>query len=371
VAGAQCEGNCNDFLVPKGMHWHIYPLPAGSTPKQAMLPEGVLEPRVHNGVLSYYWQNILQEAPLNYHKGQNMQAGISLYIPVDQLSTISIEGVDLHVQIHADQDETIAADMTEPLRVVNQAVDTNLRVSSPYWAVQYEESGVDNDAWMDVAAGSSVDVSGVDINAHIQCPEGLTVRAHGVDNDIFVQGPVASGRLDGVDANLRINDNGSNNNPCANVSNTGVSNDCGDTNDAFEMEDLTCLADTETGYECNFWWPVSTAGSIALGVGLFIVFAAAIAGSIFCCARGCCCREDRRKVSTPTTLPPHPPAPAFPPKTVPNDTYKGTDEESTEQNTIVEAEVLEIKNTNNENPQFEDVDLEYAKGGNTMTPYVY
>ncbi|KAG7365279.1 hypothetical protein IV203_038482 [Nitzschia inconspicua] len=353
VAGAFCEGHhvC-EFLVPKKIHWHIYPLPAGSTPKHSMHPEGLLEPRTRDDILSCDLQNIVED-PLGYHKGQNIHAGISLYIPIDQLSSISIQGVEQYVQVHMDDNETISA-MMEPLRILNEAIDSQVLVSSPYWVVHYEERGVDNRIWMDVAAESSVDVSGVDIEANIKCPQGLNVRARGVDNDIFVEGPVASGRMDGVDADLQINDS-SNNNPCANVTNSGVSNQCDETNDAFEMQDLSCLADTEAGYSCSWFWNISTAGEVAIGVGFTLIIAATIGGCIFCCVRGyCCCKNSGRNEQA---YPPNPPAP-FSPKDVQNDTFKGSDEA----NSVMEAEVLEIKSTTEEEGQFCEVDLEKAKG---------
>jgi hypothetical protein len=375
--GALCDGgHCDSFLSPKEIYWHIYPFPTADSssttpPKHAMYPEGLLQAQVRDGVLSYQLQNILEE-PLGYHQGQPLQAGISLYIPTSLMSIISIEGIEQYVQVHADQDEEMWAVVTEPLRIVNQAIDSQVLVSSPYWAVHYEDSGIDNSAWMDVAANSSVDVSGVNIQTYLKCPEGLTVRGRGVDNDIFVQGPVQSATLDGIDAELQINNNNNNNNdsnPCANVTIIGVWNECEDSNDVLEMQDLTCLADTEAGYQCNWSWNVSTAGSIVMGVSVVLVMVAAVAGCIVCCVKGCCCRNScntSKHVDTSNALPPYPPAPTFPAKVIPNE----TSDDDTAPHSVVEAEVLEVKSTTAEHGQWEDIDLEKQKD-TSATPQVY
>lgn len=377
--GALCDGDhCDSLLIPKEIYWHIYPIPTAentttSPPKHAMHPEGLLQAQVHNGVLSYQLQDILEE-PLGYHEGQPLQAGISLYIPTSQLSTISIEGIEQYIQVHADQEsEEMWSVVTEPLRIVNQAIDSELRVSSPYWVVHYEDSGIDNVAWMDVAAHSSVELSGIDTETNLQCPEGLTVKALGVDNNIFVQGPVRSGTLDGVDAKLQINTNDNNIYPCANVTNQGVGNNCRDSTDVFEMQDLTCLADTEAGYQCKWSWNVTTAGSIAIGVGVLIVLVGAVGGCIVCCVKGCggSRKISSRYVDTSDALPPYPTTTTtLPTKSVTNDAIKDASDDDTVPHSVVEAEVLEVKSTTAEYGQFEDIDLEKAKD-TRATPQVY
>jgi hypothetical protein len=341
LVGAVCEDNRCDFLVPKEIHWHIYPTPKGTVPRQSMQPEGLLTPQVRDGMLSYQLQDILENA--GFTKGQKLQAGVSLYIPQDRLSSIAIAGVEQYVQIHADGKELTSIEKDEPLVIIGSAIDSSVVVTSPYWKVDVTENGVDNQIYINAAAGSSIDISGVDIDAFVRCPGGLSIRARGVDNDILVDGPVAFGSLEGVDADIKINDGGSDY-PCMNVTNTGVGNQCDDGDDVYEPSNLSCLADTEVGYQCSYWRSLPVAAQVGFGLGFLLLVAAIIISSIFCCK--CCCREKcNRKHAFNHSQDEHT-AKKF------DQGFHG--EEDTHM-TAPEAEIIEIKEDN--------TDLEAAKEG--------
>lgn len=346
LVGSICEGRMCDFLIPSEIHWHIYPIPAGETPKHSMVPEGLFEAQIHDEVLFYRLKNILEES--GYKKGDRLQAGISLFIPTNSISAIKIEGVKQFVQVNAD-DERLST-IEEPLRIVSTAIDTQVRVLSPYWKVYYTETGVDNEVSLEVASKSSLDIAGVDIDVYVRCPDSLTVLAHGIDNHVFIEGQLLSASMEGVDVDIEINDSTASN-PCSNVSDGGVGNDCDVSNDVFEMLDLSCLADTRAGYQCSF--NLSKEAEVGIGIGVSVFFVAAISSFIFLCARYCCCcRPDGSKKQNPEIYP------TVAKTSEKNSQYHVNDNANI---SVVEAEVLEIKHFAEEGVCHDDDDLGKAK----------
>jgi hypothetical protein len=318
-----CECH-NHELVPEEIHWHIYSLPAGSIPRHSIYPPGLVKPKVSGSVLSYELQNILET------KGEEVQAGINLYIPVDKLQIIQIDGVNQFVEVKAGSNDTITN-----LSIVDSGVDNQVLLSMPNWIVDYEEMGVGNNIQMDVAAGSSISISGVDIEANVKCPEKLTVRTTGVDNNVFIEGQLLSAVMDGVDGEIKVNDKGQNN-PCGNVQNDGIANDCHASEYIFAMDSLSCLAETEADYQCSSFWPYSTAASVGFGVGLLLFIIAMIAACIFCFCVSC------RKKTRQTDFV-KPPSQHESNKAIPEALNQANGEETDA--SVVEAEVIEIKST--------------------------
>jgi hypothetical protein len=251
------------------------------------------------------------------------------------MSSIVIDGVGQSVQIHANDEELSSMDMQEAWPIVCVSVDNKVVVSSPYWKVDFTDTGVDNEINMDIASGSSLDFDGVATEASVKCPEGLTLRSTGVDIDVFIEGQLLSASMDGVGTSIDVNFNGTSN-PCSNVSNSGVGNDCDATNDLFEMESLSCLADTTAEYQCS---SLSTAAKVGVGIGVVLLIAAAIAGCVFCC-----CRKQNKGIINPEG-----------PMVNVNNTFKGEDETS-----VIEAEVIDVRNSTDDEA-FDEVDLHNAK----------
>mmetsp|Transcript_6766 Transcript_6766/g.11765 ORF Transcript_6766/g.11765 Transcript_6766/m.11765 type:complete len:406 (-) Transcript_6766:581-1798(-) len=327
TAGAECR-DCNNkhTLVPKEIHWHIYPLPTGSVPRHSIFPSGLVQARVNGGVLKYEMQKVL------HNKGEVVQAGINLYIPVDKMKTIQIDGVNQFVQVKVDENNTILEDeMTdaEPLQVVNSGVGNSVLLSIPTCKVDFEDMGVSNVVQMDVASDSSVHLSGVDSDAHVKCHEGLTIRTSGVDNNVFVEGKILSGSMVGVDGNIKVNDKEGTSNSCGNITNDGVANHCRDSDYTFSMESIACRADTTADYQCYSSWPFSTAASVGVGVGVLLLIIAMIAGCIFCC---CMCGRNKTQADRSAQVPSH-----HETKTTPHQ------EEEATHASVIEAEVIEVK----------------------------
>ncbi|KAL3918500.1 MAG: hypothetical protein SGILL_004208 [Bacillariaceae sp.] len=275
------------------MHWHIYPLPEGSAPKHSMFPEGVVQAKVQNGILSYEVQDVLEA--LGYEKGQQLEAGVNLFVPLSLVSSISIQGVEQFVQVHVEDEALSSVRMSDALNITSTAIDSEIFVTSPYWKVDFTEEGVDNRVWMDLAAGSSLDASGIDTETFVRCPDGMTIKTKGVDNKILLEGQLLSALMEGVETEIEVSHSGSSS-PCGNVTYSGVGNDCDGSDFVFEMENLSCLADTKAGFQCG--WNLSIGAEVGIGIGIFLLLSVAIAGCIFGCVM--CCRHKTDASTTET-----------------------------------------------------------------------
>mmetsp|Transcript_28708 Transcript_28708/g.50840 ORF Transcript_28708/g.50840 Transcript_28708/m.50840 type:complete len:407 (+) Transcript_28708:174-1394(+) len=279
IAGSICNKKACDFLIPEQIHWHIYSLASGSKPKQTMFPPGIVRAQVSGGVLKYTLQNVLQD----YDAGQEVQAGVNLYIPIDRLKTVQIHGVDQFVEVRV-ENWTLPDDggmsPQAPLRVVDYGVHNEVFITSPTLRVNFADNGADNMVHMEAASGSSLDLSGVDSKASVKCPRGLSVRTSGVENSVFVEGQIRSATMEGVDGHIQVNENATSS-PCSNVAMSGVGNRCSPTSTAFTVESLPCLSNTEVGH----FWHYSTDESMGIGIGFLFLFLgiALVIGCVFCC----------------------------------------------------------------------------------------
>lgn len=331
-------GNCG-FLVPKEIYWHVYAMEEGSSPKHSMFPPGLVKAEIGGGTLRYTVQDVLK----GYAEGDSVQAGVNLYIPLDMMKTIILDGVGQWVEVYLNS--SLLADMDhsgrDPIRIDDSGVDSHLLVLSPYLKVDVVGSGVDNTMIMEVASDSSLDLSGVDQQVSIKCPEGLEIRMTGVSQDVVVEGQLSHAVMDGVDGVVEVN-NGMEN-ACANVTTSGVASKCKATDDAVVVPALPCLSDTVAGYVSSWYWPLSTGASIGLAIGILVVASLSLFGCIYCACKGC--RNNRAQKASDYNSNPH------------EETAKSCDDTH---GPVVHAEVLEIQNVGQNDYQVDNpmVDVE-------------
>jgi hypothetical protein len=343
--GAFCDGNECDFLTPKNVHWHIYALPPGSTPKQSITPAGFIRPVLtNNGELHYEFTKDLEES---YAAGDRLEAGVQLYLPVDTLKSIRVTGVDQFVDVSINQSflaqekSKNMSSSADILQIIDDGVDNIVTVTSPYVPVDFVGSGVDSLLVMDAAAGSTLFLSGVDFEAYIKS-QGLEIYADGVDTKIVVEGNVSKAVMKGVDGDLEINGGG-----CNNVALQGVDNKCEYTNETVTVNSLSCTVETEASYNCWFNH-ISTGAAIGLGLGLLVILFVSVGGIVYCCCRKRCANQPISRDIGKNE------------QSVPRHQMKETtlsNEEATH-TSVVEAEVLEIQN--HHQPANTNVDIESA-----------
>ena len=350
-----CDWNdAFDLLMPKTVHWHIYAIPNGQAPRFSVVPEGLLQAKIsNNGRLELEQEpDILQE--LGYAKGNRIQAGVHVFIPVSQLQNIQIDGTDQSVEVVVDDAALFAGDTVEPptIRIANSGVDTLLYVKAPFSKVEYSASGVDNTAILEAASGSSIDLSGVNQDVRIKCESVAEVDMSGVDQNCLVQGDYESARLSGVDGVLLVNNidnNATNGDACHTVDRSGVDTKCRATTETVSVPELDCLSDTTIILASG----LTKGGWVGVILAVIVVLGACIGSCVFCC-----CRPGRRSAQYPY---PKGGDMAFPPPPLPVMESKASPVPPRE-SSVVEAEVIGIVE---DHPQ--EADLEEARTAETMS----
>lgn len=349
--GATCSGGECDFLIPKKIYYHVFALPPGSTPRHSITPHGFIRPVVSNGMLSYQYQEGLEEL---YSAGDSVEAGVQIFVPIDQLTSIRVTGVDQYLQVSIDPDLVAADDpfniTSMSLQIVVDGVDNTVTVKSPTMIVDLTATGVDLTAVMDVAARSSLRLSGVDHDVYVKS-EQLTVYSDGVDVKVVVEGLVSDAVINGVDEDIQINGSG-----CDNVKLEGVDSKCEYTTESITVNSLPCTVQTTLAYD---WWFnfFTTGAKVGLVIALVFVIVVSIVGIIYYCRT---MRRKKHPTNTKTNIDDYQ-ARSFENRALP------PSNEGVAHATVVEAEVLEVTN---EQPQAGlNVDVEAARSSTENGQY--
>mmetsp|Transcript_61339 Transcript_61339/g.150138 ORF Transcript_61339/g.150138 Transcript_61339/m.150138 type:complete len:423 (-) Transcript_61339:1604-2872(-) len=355
--GAMCPvHNCHDFLLPEKLHWHVIALPPGSNPKHTITPPGFVRPVRNGNTLSYEYQNVLEG---QYSKGDDVEAGVQIYVPIDQLTSIQVSGVEEYVQVTVDP-ELLATDKegqfnfsSLSLQVRDDGVDNAVTVTSPSMMIDYAATGVDSILVMEAATRSSLRLSGVDNEAYVKSDQ-LDVYTDGVDGKIVVEGNVANAVLKGVDGDIEINGSG-----CDNGAFGGVDNGCKYTDEIITVIPLSCTVQTELDYMDSWFRNVSTGAKVGMSIAFILIFFGVTSVIIACCSRKRC----NERTTTGNNIEGKQ-AKAFDKGPLPPSSDAAT------HNTVVEAEVLEVKNDQSPaNMQDIDLDVEDARFARKDGPY--
>jgi hypothetical protein len=279
------DGN---FDIPKRINFHIYAISDSEEPRYSAFPEGMVEPRIKGSTLSLSLRN----KELNgYSRGDSVQSGVNLYIPLSQLRNVKVGGVDQFVEIIAN-DEGLLDGSFPRLTLRSSGVDTQIYVNAPFSPIDLVASGVDNSLVIVAAKNSNVDMSGVDQKVQIKSGLLSQVKLSGVDQYLFLEGEYEQAiRMSGVDVSLRVNGESG----CNNIDNSGVDNNCRTTSDMVSVPQLACLADTKVTSGTS---TMSTGAAIGLSFAILVLLAGGIALCVFCCG---CCRGKRRAPACPAT----------------------------------------------------------------------
>jgi hypothetical protein len=228
--------------MPNTVHFHIYAIPDGDLPRLSMSPTGLVQPRVVGSTLELDIQDIMKD--LGMKDGDPVQAAVNIFVPVSQLKSVIVQGIDMNVEVV----NTIETTEPNSLTVEDSGIDNSLYLTTPYSKISYKGSGVNSKAYMETAAGSSIDLSGVDQEVHIKTTgASLTVDLSGVDEKVYVQGGgFEKISMSGVDTRVYIN--GGN---CNTVDPSGVDNSCRQTTDNVTIPTLECLASSNLQNGCG------------------------------------------------------------------------------------------------------------------------
>jgi len=329
-------GSKKKHLIPKMTNWHIYAIPNGEKAKYSCYPEGFVEPRITSGGSTLELvanANRLKE--LGYSNGDKIETSINVYLPLNQLRTINLDGVDQDMEVIVTESalQTTNNDnndnITFPtIRIHSSGVDTRIYVTAPYSPILYSGSGVDNQATIQAGRNSSIDLSGVDQSLHIQSEFIVgTIRLSGVDNQLYLEGDYNTMALSGVDCEVYVigGETG-----CNAVENSGVGNNCRiskETNTTV-VPTLSCLASTKIIQGS------SNGAIIGASFGLLAIIGLCTA----CCIYSCGGRRRHQEVETTKHIfqppPPSETAPYIP-----------------QQAGVVEAEVIGIESSIHDDPE--------------------
>jgi hypothetical protein len=262
-----CRGMSESFLMPDTVNFHIYAIPDGDMPRLSMYPDGLVQPRVVGNTLELDIQDIMKG--LGKKDGDNVLAAVNVFVPVSQLKSVRVQGVNMNVEVV----NTIESTESNSLTVEDSGVDNSVFLTAPYSKILYTGSGVNSRAYMETAAGSSITLSGVDQEVHIKT-EGanLSVDMSGVNEKVYVEGgDFDQISMSGVDT--RVYTNGGS---CNNVDQSGLDNSCRLTTDNVTIPTLECLASSNLQNGCTG----------AEGLVKAIIWLLVISGLAFLC---CCC----------------------------------------------------------------------------------
>jgi hypothetical protein len=286
---ATCRSRRCKILAPNTVHWHVYTIPDGETPRYSMFPDNLVEPYVEGSVLKWAWN---KEGLQGVNKGDKIQAGVNLYIPASKMKRIKATHVDGVVEII----NTDPSSALESIFIQDTGVDNTLYVSSPASKVQYKGSGVDATLYLEAASGSSIDISGVDQTVRVKTVDDLNVKMSGVDQKVVIDGGESGDdiqiQMSGVDNKAYVNGNSG----CDDVTTSGVDNNCYITEKTVSFPELECLASTKVVNWSS--WSVSDTAAVACGIVLGVLVVA-IFGCVFCC-----CRRRKRNIITREEKPP-------------------------------------------------------------------
>jgi hypothetical protein len=281
VAPGLAVDNCKKqkSLVPKIMHWHVISIPAGEPARISTFPEGLVTPFVKSGTLKF---DIQKDVMDGFQKGDTIEAGVSIFLPPNQMKKVIIEGVDVVVEIM----NNLTSSELESLMIECSGVDNTVYVSSPNARVEYEGSGVDITAIIEAASGSSIDLSGVDQSVRIKTGDDLDVTMSGIDQELTIEGAYNKIESSGIDNKISVNGP----TRCDNIDNSGISNSCSTTDEVVMVPELSCLASSKVQkWKCSNWgWSTSAAvgGGIALLVVLILLCGLSCWGCYKCCGGG-------------------------------------------------------------------------------------
>lgn len=226
-----------------------------------MFPEGLVEPFVKGSTLKFDFQ---RDATDGFSKGENIQAGVSIFLPSTLMTKIIFEGVDAIVEVR----NNLAS--PDSMIIKNSGVDGTFYLSSPNTKVKYEASGVDNTAFLEVASGSTMDLSGVDQDLHIKTSDDadIEVTMSGVNQRLTIDGDYTKIKASGVDAKIFINGPKG----CNDISSSGVAIDCSITEETVVVPDISCLATSKVQkWRCSHFGPLSTGAAAGVGIGVVVL----------------------------------------------------------------------------------------------------
>ena len=352
---ATCPGgnhHCHDVLFPEKVHWHVIALPPGTTPKQTITPPGFVRPVLRGNTLSYEYQNVLEG---QYSKGDEVEAGIHIYVPIDQLTSIEVPGVEVSLQVTIGPDVSVV-DVdnggqfnvsSKSLQVTDTGVSNVVTVTSPSRTIDYTGTGVESLLVMEAATRSSLSLSGVDNEAYVKS-DLLDIYSGGVDGKIVVEGGVANVVMTGVDGDIEINGSG-----CDNSAFGGVDNSCMYTDERITVTPLSCTVQTELDYEGCWFRNISTGAKVGMSIAFVLLFFGVVSGIIACCS-GKRCNE---RTTTDNNID------GKQAKALDKGSLSPSSDEATHK-TFVEAEVLEVKNDPSQ-ADMKDVDLDDEEAQST------
>jgi len=253
-----------------------------------MIPEGMVKPFVRGGTLKFDFQSDVSD---DLVQGEIIEAGVSIFLPPDSMKKITVEGVGEVVEIRNNLTSLEFGSMI----VKNCGVDNSFYLSSPNAKVEYEGSGVDNLAILEIASGSTIDLSGVDQELQIKTSDDsdITVTMSGVDQRLTINGGYTSIDSAGIDAAIAINGP----NRCDHIINSGISNSCTITEKIVSVPDVSCAASSNVAkWSCSHWGFMSTSAVVGSSIGLLALIILCCGLSCWGCYK-CCCRGRREETS--------------------------------------------------------------------------
>ena len=293
------------MLAPQTIHWHIYTLADDDgEPRIAMTPANLVQAewKQDEGILQFHIQELEEDM---YDCDDDIQAGVALWLPASYLTDMEVSGVGLSI---IDMQYT----GSDPITITNAGIGTVLSVTSVQAPIQYTGSGVNTEATLVAAAGSSVELSGVKGRVAIAVPpeeetnstntttttpvdERLQVRLSGVGTAISIDGAYGSIYMEGVNAQVMVNTD------CDRITSDGIGTGCSvdpDLTVAIADDDLTCLAETVVARVHTCWgnWRGAVIGAT---IGVLVVAFLCCGGCVACCCL--CGRGGRREAKLCTT----------------------------------------------------------------------
>lgn len=337
------DGGSNHVL-PKRTHWHIYAIPDGEVPKYSCFPEGLVEPQISGSTLELS-ANMERLKELGYSKGDKIESSINVYIPLNQLRNIRVDGIDQTVEVIVteellttnndnDDNDDVFNNTTNTMnlpsiRILSSGVDTRVYVTAPYSPIVYTGSGVNNHVTIKASRNSSVDLSGVDQQVHIQSELLIgVIPMSGINNRLYLEGNYEKIQLSGVDCQVYVNGETG----CNAIENSGVDNNCQIFQDNVTVPAVSCLATTTVIQGCSFWCFGSDEGgsvgtAVGMGIGLLVFLALMIGCCVFLCRGRYTKKKTTHHYSSSQTSP-----------------YK-SESNKPQEATYVEAEVIAIEET--------------------------
>jgi hypothetical protein len=263
-AEATCTENIAFLVAPKTIHWHVYAIADGDTPRYSMFPEDILEPYVEDEVLKFAWTTGLQGVNVD----DAVEAAVNLYIPLQNMENIEVGQIGGVVEII---NET-PSDNPLIISIKNSGVGHKLFVRSPASPVNFQGDGVGSEHHFELKSGSDIEIDGVDQKVWLKTTDDLEMKVRGINTQVYLDGDYTEIKMSGLDSKVFIVNSDAG---CDHVTGQDASNDCTVTDENVTIPDLECLSSTTAiNFKCVASGAVSRFSLVTASVATWMVWMA-------------------------------------------------------------------------------------------------